>query len=666
MHPIPTDLRLVELFKSNLNKDKTINFIAGLNDESELSFQELYDRSFIWLGRLQRKGMSPGDKLVIVLKDNQLLVELFWACMLGGIVPVPVMQGHSQEHINKLHNILVVLDGEKFITDQEFFEKIKDHFDTKLSSDEKNKLLSNGYVPEDLVDNSIDNEAPGKEHVGDLDDLAFIQFSSGSTRNAKGIQLTHRNLIINISDMADRVNYKEDWVALSWMPLTHDLGIIGFHMLPIVRGISHHIMDTTLFARRPLSWLQKVSEKRANFICSPNFGFKHVLNALKDSQSYDYDLSCIEGVICGAEPISYKLVVDFTNRLKEYGFSDRCIRPCYGLAECVLAVCIVKENQLVKTVSLARDNLKVGDNIVESTDPDKSVIFTLLGEKLEKLDVRFIDSSGKSLGENIIGELEIKGDNVTKGYIGSTTDDSEVISKDGWLNTGDLGFFHKGEIVVTGRKKDVIIIDGQNLYSHDLENIVEKSNICSLGEVAVTAHRSGDDVGDKILVFMRKRGDLRNFVEKIQSVKQTLFQSIGVEVFDVVPVKQIPKTTSGKFKRYTLAEEYGQGVYQEDLDTVKKLLAELNSVSATRIGSDEISEKILGMLHDLLENDSLQPSDGLFDIGASSVQLVALGERINTEYPDSIDVTDFYDCETVQSLIDIVKSRIKEADTVVA
>ena len=657
MQAIPTNVTLLELFKANLETEKTVGFITGSNDESQMTFRELYTESLVWLGRLQAAGVNRGDKVVIFLKDNRLFVEMFWACLLGGIIPVPVAQGNSREHYNKLLNVVKQLGSCRFFIEQASLDRLNAHIAESQSVDNKQVVISNALLSDSLKEFAA-YEAEVAETIG-LDDLAFIQFSSGSTRQPKGIMLSHRNLMTNICDMAERVEYEEDWVALSWMPLTHDMGLIGFHLLLIARGINHYIMDTNLFARRPLVFLQKIHEKRVNFTCSPNFGFKHILNSLKSQRDLSYDLSCVDGIICGAEPISFSLLTEFMNELSRFALSRNCIRPSYGLAEAGLAVAIARRGDSIKTISLDRRKLSVGDRVVECCDPATAIVFTLLGDKLSNCHVRFVDDNGKVLEENVVGKLEISGDNVTQGYFGLDGVNCDAIAN-GWLDTGDLGFYHNDEIVITGRVKDVIIIQGQNYYSHDLENILEISRVCSLGQVVVAAYQAHEDVGDKILVFIRWRGELVDFAEKVYQAKKSIFQTTGLEVFDVVPVKQIPKTTSGKVRRFVLVEAYANSDYKAELNTLRDLTAPSQEASQETNGdlsSDQVSEKVLTHIHEILNNPEIQLADNLFELGADSAQLVELSERVNRIYPDCIDVTDFYDCETVKSLADIVFSR---------
>jgi acyl-CoA synthetase (AMP-forming)/AMP-acid ligase II len=251
----------------------------------------------------------------------------------GGIVPVPIAPGISDEHRHKLLRIARKL-GDPFIyTDRRLLERIAAFAAQSGETDAFERLRRRTF----LVDELDDVSRPGRPREARPDDIAFIQFSSGSTSDPKGVVLTHANLIANIDGATQAARFNSDDVSLSWMPLTHDMGLIGFHLVMFANRVHAHLMPTDLFVRRPLLWLQFASQVRASILCSPNFGYRHFLRALGDQTLEGVDLSSIRMIFNGAEPISVELAGEFLDRMATYGLRRSAMFPVYGLAEASLA-----------------------------------------------------------------------------------------------------------------------------------------------------------------------------------------------------------------------------------------------------------------------------------------------------------------------------------------
>ena len=229
--------------------------------------------------------------------------------------------------------------------------------------------------------------------------------------------LTHKNLVLNVLAKGAAGGYTKDDISLSWMPLTHDMGLIGFHINMIACYMHHSIMATDLFSRRPGLWLQKVSEKRATVICSPNFGFKHFLKALGDKEMPGMELSCVRVILNGAEPISTRLCDEFLERLAPYGLKHSSMFPVYGLAEATLAVAFPKWVQDYRAVHVDRHKLKVGDKVTYlEEDTADTLSFPIVGFAVPDMNIRIGDLEGNAFAEDTIGSIFISGPTVTQGY----------------------------------------------------------------------------------------------------------------------------------------------------------------------------------------------------------------------------------------------------------
>ncbi len=326
---------LTDLVAQARGRDRHIRFIDGEHDESVVPFVDLWDRANSLLGSLQSRGMAPGDELVIFSQSNESFVVAFWAAILGGIVPVPVAVGISDEHRFKLCRILRQLERGTLFTEIGLLERVLD-FARERQLQEVLGLLESRTV----LMSDVSTSDSGQIFDASPEDPAFIQYSSGSTSDPKGVCLTHRNLCTNIRAIIEATHWMQDDQSLSWMPLTHDMGLIGYHLSVMAAGMNHAVMDTSVFVRRPLLWMSKANELRATQLCSPNFGYKHFLKLFKRKGLADLDLSCVKLILNGAEPISYDLCEDFLSALAPHGLMRSSMFPVYGLAEATVGVSV--------------------------------------------------------------------------------------------------------------------------------------------------------------------------------------------------------------------------------------------------------------------------------------------------------------------------------------
>src|SRR5207237_2832977 len=262
-----------------------------------------------------------------------------------------------------------------------------------------------------------DISRPGAPHAARPEDTAFIQFSSGSTSEPKGVVLSHANLIANIDGSTQVAGFNENDVSLSWMPLTHDMGLIGFHLVMFANRVHTHLMPTELFIRRPLLWLTLASRVRATILCSPNFGYKHYLKVLGERSVEGMDLSAVRFIFNGAEPISVELCDEFLTRLAPAKLKRNAMYPVYGLAEASLAVSFPPVGAPLRTITLNRHRMNAGDpvELVDAADRD-AVRLVSEGRAIPYCRVRIADDEDRELPEEHIGHVHMTGDNVTRGY----------------------------------------------------------------------------------------------------------------------------------------------------------------------------------------------------------------------------------------------------------
>jgi len=638
---------LGELLTNNRTVKRTISYLESENSERTLSYGELYERALGILFHLQKLGAKPGDKLIIYLANNEQFLDAFWAGMLGGIVPVPVALGISDEHKHKLLRIAKKL-GKPFIyTDRKTLDRIGAFAGPAGEQATFDGLNSRAFFAEQVDDIS----KAGKVHASRADDMAFIQFSSGSTSEPKGIVLTHRNILVNSHGAGDACNWNENDVNLTWMPLTHDMGLIGMHIMMFHRRMQLNVMPTELFIRRPLLWMTFAARKGATITSSPNFGYRHFLKVLGDRDLGDLDLSSIRLIFNGAEPISVELAEEFMTRLAPAKLRREAMYPVYGLAEATLCVSFPQPwLQTYQYVSVNRHELNVGKQPAElAKDHPDALSIMAVGKSVPFNHVRIAGDDDKELPEDHIGHILISGDNVTKGYFENPEANAKGFTADGWLRTGDLGMLRGGELFITGRAKEIIFVNGQNYYPHDIESIAIRTEGLELGKVVAAGVRPKGASTDDLILFVLHRMDMKEFLPIATQVTRLVNEHTGLEVAHVVPVKRIPKTTSGKIQRHLLEDDYVNGVYAAELAELDALRAAAEAAGGVKVTGTDIERKIKDICDAALERN-ISVDDNLFEIGASSLKLIEIHEQIDRIYPGLVDLTELFDFPTIAEL----------------
>ena len=637
---------LVDAFEKNRSEDRFVGFINGQDEEKVLSFESLYQRALGLLSVLQNKGLQKGDYLILFLNNNQQMVDVFWACQLGGIIPVPLAVGISDQHRVKVLNVAETLGGAYLYTERKILQKIQLSLHTDIHHQIFKFLKERTILTEEIIDISTKGELAEIKS----EDVSFIQFSSGSTGSPKGVVLRHRNLIANIDGIQQGANFTSEDISLSWMPLTHDMGLIGFHLNPIVCNYTHYIMRTDLFVRRPLYWLIATSNKKANVLCSPNFGYKHFLNAYARKGLQDVDLSHVRLIFNGAEPISVALCDQFTNEMNKYHLPKNSMFPVYGLAEASLAVSFPEVGSNLNVKHAHRDSLSIGSQVRLENESENSVALVSVGKPIPNSFVRISDIEGNELPNNSVGHLHISGDNITEEIKG---DDGSSFYAEGWLDTGDLGFISDSELFITGRYKEILFVNGQNYYPYDLEECLHSVEGLELGKVVVASAASKQSDLEQLIVFILHKGELDKFKPMIAVVKTQISELFGIEVHHVLPISKIPKTTSGKIQRSALANDFTQGLFDHVIQELSKKDEFKGNAGES---DDEIVSTVYKICKEALSDKEFTVNDSLLELGASSLALVEIHAGLEEAFPGKIEITDLVDYPTISKLADYLRS----------
>jgi len=632
---------LTDLLRDARGKDREIRFIDGENDETVVRFADLWDRALALLGSLQARGMKPGDELIIFSKSNESFVVAFWAAVLGGIVPVPVAVGISDEHRLKLFRIVSQLERATLFTELGLLERLLE-FSRKRELQDITTLLETRTV----LMSDVEEADQGEVFAATPDDIAFIQYSSGSTSDPKGVVLTHRNLCINIRAIVEATGWDKDDQSLSWMPLTHDMGLIGYHLSVLGVGMNHAVMDTNVFVRRPLLWMSKASELRATQLCSPNFGYKHFLKLFQRKGLSDLDLSPVKLILNGAEPISWELCEEFLAALAPHGLKRTAMYPVYGLAEATVGVSLPKPGSEYSRITVDRHSLRVGDvyRAVDPADAD-GVSFVKVGAAIRDVTIRITDEQDETLDDGVIGNIQLKGGSVTERIYGDPEATTELFTDDGWLRTGDCGVFVDGQLVITGRQKDIIIVNGQNYYPHDIEEIVARLDGLELNKVVVAGATPKGGQTEELIAFILYRQALDDFRPMMRDVRDLIGEQTGLEVDKVIPVSRIPKTTSGKVQRGKLLMSYFDG----EFDDVLQQLQPADDTAATT-DQDPLVAELEMICREFSKDRTIGPDDNLFEVGVSSLTLTEIVLAVDERYPGQLDISDLFDYPTLREI----------------
>ncbi|TNC29538.1 fatty acyl-AMP ligase [Amycolatopsis alkalitolerans] len=404
------------------------------------------------------------------------------------------------------------------------------------------------------------------------DDLALLQLTSGSTAEPKAVRITHGNLYVNIKAMVDRAEFVFDKdVMVSWLPTFHDMGMVGFLTVPMTFGVELIKITPVEFLSGPLIWPELISKYRATTTAAPNFAYAIVGRRLAKVEDDDaYDLSTLRIALNGAEPIDETAVKTFTDAGARFKMPAECVFPAYGMAEATLAVSFAPLFTGLTLDYIEANALEAGDRAVPvpEGDPRRGTeeirSFAVLGRPLDGLEAQIVDGDGKVLGEREVGEIRLRGEAVTPGYL---TVEGPVPTQDadGWLATGDLGYLVDGQIVICGRKKDVIIMGGRNIYPTDIERAASSVEGVRAGN-AVAVRLEAGTRRERFAVVLESKlaGDAEAERALMKEVAARVRDAVDLRPFAVVvlPAGSLPKTPSGKVRRAATADRFADRIEQ--------------------------------------------------------------------------------------------------------
>jgi len=534
--------------------------VTVLQDENTvlgtMSYRDLQTAARAVAQGLISRDVVPGDRIAMMLPTSTDFFASFFGILYAGAVPVPIypparmaqLEEHMRRQIVILRNagarmLITVNEGRKLAV------LLRSQVDT-LESVETVATLSGERSPVPLP------------RTDDPEALGLMQYTSGSTGDPKGVMLTHWGLLENVRAMGHAMEATSADVFVSWLPLYHDMGLIGAWLGCCYFGARLYVMSPISFLVRPATWLWTMHKYRATFSGGPNFAFELCASRIPDEDLKGLDLSSLRFVVNGAEPISPVTLRKFTERFANYGMSRGVPSPSYGLAENCVGLCFPPFGRGPKIDRIKRESL-ANRSYAEPAGPNDAdpIEMVACGHPIEKNDVRIVDDAGRELGERQEGMLEFRGPSMTKGYFRNEQKTRELF-RDGWIKSGDRAYMAEGDVHITGRVKDIIIRAGRNTYPHEIEEQV--SAIPGIRKGGVAAFGSADpQTGTERLIVMAetKETNPEARAKLIAAAHEVVTAIAGAAADDVVlvPPRGVPKTSSGKVRRSSAKELYETG-----------------------------------------------------------------------------------------------------------
>jgi fatty-acyl-CoA synthase len=393
------------------------------------------------------------------------------------------------------------------------------------------------------------------------DDLCFLQFTSGSTSMPKGVMVTHANLVSNAGDFLgpNGLDRRPEDIAITWLPLFHDMGLIGFVLGTILHDIPTVLLPTESFARRPTMWMQAMHDYGGTITFAPNFAYSLAVKRSRDKDLEGLDLSKVRIAGCGAEPINPQVMRSFAEHFGRVGFKPEALMPAYGMAEATLAISFHAHGTPMITDRVAARAMRLG-KAAPVTAGEESLELMSCGPAFPGHEVKILSEEGQELPERAVGEIVVKGPSVTAGYYQNSEATAQGY-RDGWLHTGDLGYLADGNIYVCGRIKDLIIIRGANFYPQDIEwTVAEVEGVRRDNVVAFSVMKDGEE---KLVVAAEANSSDAPELRKAIAIKISETHGLTAGYVAIVRVGSLPKTSSGKAQRRRTKQLYEDGQLEE-------------------------------------------------------------------------------------------------------
>jgi natural product biosynthesis luciferase-like monooxygenase protein len=610
------------------------------------------------------KIAEPGTRALLLYPSGLDFVRAFLACLYAGVVAVPIHIPRSRHHLDRLAGIVHDAQAELLLTTYGFFTQLHDLFGKEAAS------VSGRWIFTDQVSGGAGSATAAPRW--DKEGLAFLQYTSGSTSSPKGVMISHRNISFNQELIQEGFCTHADSVVVSWLPHYHDMGLIGGILQPLWVGAKCILISPNAFLRHPSSWLNTISRYRGTTSGGPNFAYELCIEKISDVQKRDMDLSSWVVAFNGAEAIRPRTIKRFTEAFKAVGFSQSAVTPCYGLAEATLLVSSKHSGQPYSLFDSHTKESYQSEDLVEPISTNKAIVSC--GSIGKGLRVLIVDpETREELPNKQIGEIVIEGPSVAQGYWKNAAATAETFDSrlngrsERFLRTGDLGFFSNGELAITGRLKDLIIINGRNYHAEDIEFTVANVHpaLATCPGAAFGIDRGVETAAVLVQEIPRRTDEVGPLGELARQIHSLVAEEREIVLESVVLVRaaSIPRTTSGKVKRQSCRDLYLAGDLEVRFEHRAGQATELNAAIAS-ISIDDTEDELILNLQSVAARilqrspDAIDPDSTLLALGFDSLRIVNLQTELEATLGVQIPFEAMLGTVTPRELVTRLKQQI--------
>ncbi|MBE9080311.1 SDR family NAD(P)-dependent oxidoreductase, partial [Romeria aff. gracilis LEGE 07310] len=602
-----------------------IRYIDAAGAVKEQSYAELLAVAQQVSRGLQARQIDPGSQVVIQCQPGPDFIAALWGCFLAAVVPVPIAPPLSYDSPLPLRYALEQLGVALVITDAVLEPDLKRFLASGQSSTQTEAITLDQLC---RLENSRLAERQSDVIATDLDQLALLLLTSGSTGTPKGVMLSPRNLLVSASGMAQVNQLSDSDITLNWMPLEHVASLVMFHLTEVCLGCQQIHVNKEYILKAPLTWLDLIEQHHVTATWAPNFAYGLVNDQVATNPQRRWDLSSIRWMGNGAEAVVGATTRRFLQLLAPHGLAETAVSPGYGMSETCSG--IVHSHRF---------------SLATSADDDP---FVEVGEPIPGLSVRLVDEQDRLVRSGSVGRLQVKGLTVTSGYYQRPDLNAEVFTADGWFNTGDLGFLQDGRLTITGREKEVIVLNGVNYYSHEIEAVVEAIAPIESSFTAACGVRRPGAPSDQLAIFFHSAiADEKALIDLLKTIRQQVLQALGISPTYLIPVEpaDIPKTAIGKIQRSVLVQRFSQGKFDPILQRLKGLM----TPAAGRPLSG-VENAIATVWQSVLAVETVGLHDNFFELGGNSLKLMQVLQQLQTQVSPELTAVDLFQHATVAAL----------------
>ena len=535
------------------------NFYDGRGRlHATLSYSKLRQEAQILAKRLHSLQLERGARVAIVAETHPDFPRFFFACQYAGLTPVPlpasIHLGGHKAYVEQLRGLLEKSQASIAVAPVEFLPYLQE-----ATKNLELKLVGSPQVFDALEEQSVEL------HPLQADETAYLQYTSGSTRFPRGVMVSEAAVMHNLAGITrDGLKVRQGDRCVSWLPYYHDMGLVGFVLAPLAAQLSVDYLATRDFAMRPRLWLGLMSANRGTISFGPPFGYELSSRRVRLDSAKPFDLSAWRVAGVGAETIQVEILDAFAEKLAPFGFDRKAFVASYGMAECSLAVTFAPIDLGVEIdeidaehLSAQQEALPVSSGSVENSSVCRTKKLVNCGIPLPGHEIVVRDEQGQVLPDRKCGTIHVRGPSVMSGYFAAPAATAKVLSADGWLNTGDIGYLCNGSLMITGREKDMIIINGRNFWPQDLEFYAEQQPEIRPGDASAISVTDNDGLEAAVMVVQYRETDENKCKEFSDRLTRIIREEVGINcIIELVPAHTLPRTSSGKLSRAGTQRDY--------------------------------------------------------------------------------------------------------------